>query len=398
MPLWISVLKWLPLAFNVGLSFIPASVARKKGRSFWGFLCLGIFLSFLISLFVALWSSKKTGDPIVASESDATELSRSQNASPQSVVQKHRFAGNYLSLIVLTVILAGAIALAYRPGMPAEYLYLYFPTVFLALVSFSVVITTRAKGPDFSVIALVALSAILTSIGALWWGSLTLGILTALAACAFFGVLHGFFVVYLKIPTIITTVVSAIVIRYICFFLVPFQPVQSDIYTIPDFASLKVGIVPLSILTVIPAAFLVIFFLIRYTRLGQPIGQRIPGAKPTSFFLAYIVGALLSGIAGIYDASLYGVGRSIDTYGNFVLPVLFFFAVVSSIRLADNKTIPAILALGAAVVYKFISLGLNFHGVDSFYHDMLFILLSAIFLIISWIANKEGIRRFARFK
>ena len=41
------------LGLQVGLSFIGASMAKKKGYSFGGFWCLGFFSSFLIGIIVA---------------------------------------------------------------------------------------------------------------------------------------------------------------------------------------------------------------------------------------------------------------------------------------------------------------------------------------------------------
>jgi hypothetical protein len=41
------------LGLQIGLSFIGASMAKKKGYSFGGFWCLGFFSSFLIGIIVA---------------------------------------------------------------------------------------------------------------------------------------------------------------------------------------------------------------------------------------------------------------------------------------------------------------------------------------------------------
>jgi len=43
----------IALGLQVGLSFIGASMAKKKGYSFGGFWCLGFFSSFLIGIIAA---------------------------------------------------------------------------------------------------------------------------------------------------------------------------------------------------------------------------------------------------------------------------------------------------------------------------------------------------------
>ena len=46
---------------NLGLSFIGASIAGKKGYSYGGFLCLGIFVAFWLSLIIAASCKPRAG-------------------------------------------------------------------------------------------------------------------------------------------------------------------------------------------------------------------------------------------------------------------------------------------------------------------------------------------------
>lgn len=41
------------IGINIGLSFIPANMAKKKGYSFAGFYCLSFFVSFVIAIIIA---------------------------------------------------------------------------------------------------------------------------------------------------------------------------------------------------------------------------------------------------------------------------------------------------------------------------------------------------------
>ncbi len=47
------ILAVVGIGINVGLSFIPASMAKKKGYSFAGFYCLSFFVSFIIAIIIA---------------------------------------------------------------------------------------------------------------------------------------------------------------------------------------------------------------------------------------------------------------------------------------------------------------------------------------------------------
>lgn len=50
---YIAIIIVISLGLQVGLSFIGASMAKKKGYSFGGFWCLGFFSSFLIGIIMA---------------------------------------------------------------------------------------------------------------------------------------------------------------------------------------------------------------------------------------------------------------------------------------------------------------------------------------------------------
>ena len=48
---------------SVGLSFIPANMAKKKGYSFAGFYCLSFFVSFVIAIIIAAVIQDKNPPP-----------------------------------------------------------------------------------------------------------------------------------------------------------------------------------------------------------------------------------------------------------------------------------------------------------------------------------------------
>ena len=47
----------------VGLSFIPASMAKKKGYTFAGFYCMSLFISFVITIIIAALITDKNPKP-----------------------------------------------------------------------------------------------------------------------------------------------------------------------------------------------------------------------------------------------------------------------------------------------------------------------------------------------
>ncbi len=65
---WFWIVIVIGLLANIGLSFIPASMARKKGYSFGGFYALSFFVSFLIAIIVVACLSDKSAPPAYAGQ------------------------------------------------------------------------------------------------------------------------------------------------------------------------------------------------------------------------------------------------------------------------------------------------------------------------------------------
>ena len=70
------------LIINFGLSFIGASIAGKKGYSYGGFLCLGIFVAFWLSLTIAASCKPRAGSRYLE-EINQQYNYRSQNPNQQ---------------------------------------------------------------------------------------------------------------------------------------------------------------------------------------------------------------------------------------------------------------------------------------------------------------------------
>lgn len=74
---------------NFGLSFIGAAIAGKKGFSYGGFLCLGIFVAFWLSLIIAAALTPREGSRYLAQRNQQQQyaqpnqyLPNEQNAQP----------------------------------------------------------------------------------------------------------------------------------------------------------------------------------------------------------------------------------------------------------------------------------------------------------------------------
>lgn len=65
----------LIIGANIGLAFIGAAMAKKRGYSYGGFLCLGIFATFVVGIIVAACLTPKEGSDFYGKKSENETLS-----------------------------------------------------------------------------------------------------------------------------------------------------------------------------------------------------------------------------------------------------------------------------------------------------------------------------------
>ncbi|MBT7121988.1 MAG: hypothetical protein HN948_03140, partial [Clostridia bacterium] len=182
---------------NAALSLIPAFVARKRGYSFVKFYFLSFFVSFIVVLLVIYNNPNKS------------EIALAQEPKPEK--SPSEFVSKYLSLIILlAVLLLSLLMVSFSDFFDRmTFIRLMRNSVTLILVAFAVVITARAKGVDFSIFAVFQFGAIAVYYVLTVSNSLPLSIAVAVIACALIGAINGVFIVLLKLPSIIVTIVTS---------------------------------------------------------------------------------------------------------------------------------------------------------------------------------------------
>ena len=422
MEIFYVVLMFVALLANVGLAFIPASMAKKKGYSYGGFWCLSFFVSFLVGIIVAASVPDKNQPQATGSQTPrncpqcntpippgmqfctscgtALAAPAAAPAQPQFVPEapvKNSFVNSGLSFVIFGVVLINWLVLGITTNnflhlQNIENVLAHFAET--AAIALAVALTTRAKGPDLSVGAVMGFSGILFALNATSSGPLVAGLIAVLFICAVIGAANGALTVYLKIPAVITTVVMLAIVRGFGYLITQGSPVYGRML---DFAHMSLGGIPFAFITLLPFAFILVFLLIFFTKLGKPQSKREPAdSKAPSFFAAYIVSAVLAGIAGVFITSrLGGAAPTVGTGEELI--VLFIFAVITSSRVADNRFIPAVYALGAAFVCVLMSTTLSLLGLNSYLFTLMLGILALGFLTLSYIARRDITRRMLPF-
>ena len=300
--------------------------------------------------------------------------------------QKITFANSYLSIILLAVIfllllVLGALNVVFFSG--PNLLNVFRQFAMIGTMGFAVTLSIRAKGPDLSIPSVMALSSIIIAQTFSNSGSLFVSIIIAVFIAMIIGCINGALTVFARIPAIFSTLITGIVIHFVCYQLTGRQPIYVQDNTIKTFATATVSGIPLGALALVIVSFLAVFLLILFTKLGVPTYQRTK--KPTTIgFLAYIISACLAAIAGFFMLSRVGAAFPNISSG-YGLYILFVFGCIASTRLIDNRYAPALYAFAPPLVWVFFINIMNLTGVASYWQIIANVMITLPFLIIAFI-------------
>jgi simple sugar transport system permease protein len=354
---------------NAALSLIPAFVARKRGYSFVKFYFLSFFVSFIVVLLVIYNNPNKS------------EIALAQEPKPEK--SPSEFVSKYLSLIILlAVLLLSLLMVSFSDFFDRmTFIRLMRNSVTLILVAFAVVITARAKGVDFSIFAVFQFGAIAVYYVLTVSNSLPLSIAVAVIACALIGAINGVFIVLLKLPSIIVTIVTSSILALpaslIWFKHNKWLELTEGTF-LDDFSFAPAAIIMIAL------GFIVSFAFVYFTKLKVPFSER-KHSKSASYFVSYIISSLFGCIAGIYllfRAAFGVIGESYPVY------ILLIFGAVASTKLVDNKYFSVPYAFLTALVYSVFQMSCFWLGVASHFIIIFQFIIAAGFVITAFFANR----------
>ena len=181
---------------------------------------------------------------------------------------KGSFSNNYLGFVAMGGLFLIVLLLVTTIGdilfLPVNLKNLLTQNVAYAAIAFAVVLTTRAKGPDMSLGAVMALSGIMFAQSAVASGSWIEGIAVALLTCVVIGIINGALTVYLRIPATVVTIGTTVIIRLVANAL-------SKGLTIPVKHQFDLTIAAVLLLVL---CFAAVFLLIFFSKLGDKLNAR----------------------------------------------------------------------------------------------------------------------------
>ncbi|MBT3318513.1 MAG: zinc-ribbon domain-containing protein [Clostridia bacterium] len=301
------------------------------------------------------------------------------------------FVGGVLGLVVFAalfcvVIIVGLFSRNFLSPTNLSNVFTQF--LMFGALACGVAMTSRAKGPDLSMGAVFALTGvIIASIGGSW----IIGVAIALLVCASIGAINGVLIVFLRIPSLVATVVIAAILRGVVYVITNGREIMigSELKTLARIEVAGLQIVPLAIFAV---AFVAALLVILFSRLGKPLSKReVKDNRSASYFVAYLLSSIIAFLVGVYFMSRLGAAVPIAGI-RYEIFILLCFAVITSSRFLDNRGIPAVFAAAVALFYVLLSNVFMIIGISPHWLAIAYACIALAFVIISYIARKDSLK------
>ncbi|MEX1376026.1 MAG: hypothetical protein AB1Z23_01005 [Eubacteriales bacterium] len=356
------------LLIRIGFAFVAANAAKEKGKSGVAFWLIGFFLGFIVAIaIIGFMQDEREEKPEIEGE--------------EKILLKDNFLGKYLVFILLSLLMGSAFVWFTFSGIPITHSRITEKVImvasYMAIIGFSVVVSTKARGIDLSIPAVYGMGGMI--FGAL---SQNIGLVPAaimvILLCAVVGLIQGIIIEYVKVPPILLTLVTGT-------FLAAFGRImlQGQTVGIPMEPFFKTD----GFFILVLALALAITIGLMFTKIGTPKHQR-DDKSSFMYAAAYSFTSVLACIAGILYVFRLNAASPIMDKG-WTTIIVIFFAVVSATRLSMKRWVAPLMIIGTAIILAYRSYALSTAVVDVFFQDILTGLVTVAFIVIMFLGRKK---------
>jgi ribose/xylose/arabinose/galactoside ABC-type transport system permease subunit len=308
---------------------------------------------------------------MTAAETEAKAGGRARVRGNREAIQR------LVTLGVLLLLMAVMAILTPQFLTPTNLTNVLRQTSMVIIVACAATMIMISGGLDISVGGVLALTGVVAAKLATMGYPLGLAILIGVLTGALIGTINGFLIVGLKITPVIATLGTMSVARGLAFLISGGRAVVTGLppgFRLPGRS--YVGPIPTPVI-IMAVVFVIFYFLLNHTLLGK-YTYAIGGNKETarlsgvpvsrSQFVLYVLGGLMTGVAGIIMASRLASGQPDVGYG-FEFDVIVA-VVLGGTSLAGGEGSVVGTLIGALIV-GVLANGLNLLGVHTFYQLVL---------------------------
>ncbi len=249
------------------------------------------------------------------------------------------------------------------------------------ILSIGMTFVIMTGGIDLTVGSLVAVSGVVSgSILVAHPAQVVPAVLAGIVVCGLFGALNGFFVAFIGVPAFIATLAGMTIARGFAYVYSDGKPYTLDS---PNFRLIGKGMAPIVIFLVILAISHIVLSKLKFGRYIYATGGNIKAAEASGINVhrvlmqVYILGGVLSGIAGIVLASRTNSGQPAVGTG-FETDAIAAAVIGGTSMTGGIGTIPGTLV--GILIIGTLNNGLNLLNVSSYYQQIIkgIIILGAV--------------------
>lgn len=266
----------------------------------------------------------------------------------------------------------------------------------VAIVSIGMTIVIMSGGIDLSVGSIVGLSGTLLA-SVMVQASLDplLGTVVALAAGVAVGVLNGVMVAYLRVPSIVATLVTLSVARGVALTYTNGRPMSGISESYAFLGRGNLGSVPVAVIVMV-ALYVIAWTLLRNTAAGRYVvgigsnaeAARLAGINVKLRLLGiYCISGLMAGLAGAVLASRLGSGQPTSGEGLELMAITAVVLGGTSIMGGRGTLIGALLG---ALLITMIANGLDLMNVGSFVQQIVVGVILALAVVLSELTQTKS--------
>jgi len=325
------------------------------------------------------------------------------NLVPNKSIEKFNFfqlfkKGSFISLVLLILIFSIYASTASNVFTVFSMNNLLNNSIALALAAIGLTLVILTGGTDFSVGSVIILAnVIIASQGAVTGGEVAANLTVVFLTCIGVGMVNGFFISYVGIQPIATTLATMIMCQGIALVVMPAPGGSVSPLIYSGLTSTVFGILPMALVILVLAGF--IWVVIKKTSFGTHIyaigederasiqaGINVKRVK----FLVYVVASLFYALAGVMYSAQTGSGD--PTAGSLFTLLVFAAVALGGTQFVGGKG-GAFGSIVGALILTLLQKMLFSVGVSSFYTSIFqgFVLIAAIMLgRVSAKINKWG--------
>jgi ribose/xylose/arabinose/galactoside ABC-type transport system permease subunit len=256
------------------------------------------------------------------------------------------------------------------------------------LFAAGMVIAARAKGPDLSLGATAALIAAIAASNA-QSSNLGLGIFLAFFVALLIGAVNGALTVFLRIPSILVTLVTASILSAITYMVSAGKPMM-----LKD-AGFTFGRLPVTPVVIILLVTALLYVVMYAAPLGKPLRQKVQNGKKLPDFFAYIGASLLFAFGGLVLLSRLGAASPM-VGSNYPLNFLLILFLCGSSIYFEKVALLPVIVFAFCLLTAMLSNLLNLMNIDAFTQSLITGLLLLIALVCDRVYLRNIISAFKR--